>query len=135
MLPSFPKSQKIVDGAWQKRMFAAKAEVFPHDNHPPVLPIIEGKSADFQREDRQVKPLRMKKRQITIRHKITEGKGMALDELYKPEFSGFDRRHRLLAPPALHVAEAYFPLELRPDLRQQQPCQNCVLPTQHAGDN
>jgi hypothetical protein len=78
MLPTLSKAQKILDKAWQKRLFEAKAHVFPHHLHPPVLPIVEGKSADFQREDRLVKPLKMKKRQITVRYKIHEGKGMTL---------------------------------------------------------
>jgi hypothetical protein len=81
MLPSFPKAQKILDDVWHKQMFAAKAAVFPHEIHPPVLPIAECKQADFQREDRQVKPLKMKQHQLTVRHEIKEGKGLSLKEL------------------------------------------------------
>ena len=57
MLPAFPKAQKILDDEWYKRMFTAKNKVFPTHIHPPVLAIIDGKTSDFQREDRQVKPL------------------------------------------------------------------------------
>lgn len=60
-------------------MFAAKAKVFPTHIHPPVHPIIEGKTSDFQREDRQVKPLEMKHHSITVQHSIADGKGMSLE--------------------------------------------------------
>src|SRR6266478_693077 len=79
MLPSFPKSQKILDEEWQIRMFAAKAEVFPTAFHPPVHHIIEGRQTDFQREDRQVRPLEMKKHSFTTSHDIKDGKGMTLE--------------------------------------------------------
>src|SRR6266487_4215922 len=78
MLPSFPKSQKILDDEWHKRMFAAKAEVFPHAVHPPVRQIIEGKRSDYQREDRKVKSLEMKRFRAETSHDIKEGKGMTL---------------------------------------------------------
>ena len=79
MLPTFPISQNILDEEWKKRMLAAMAKVFPHHFHPPVLPIIEGKNADFQREDRQVRPLKMELHQVTVQHSIKDGKGMSLD--------------------------------------------------------
>ena len=76
MLPVFPSAQKILDGAFGKRIFAAKAQVFPHEVHPPVRPIIEGKRSDFQREDRQVKPLDVKRHQVKATFKTEDGKGM-----------------------------------------------------------
>ncbi len=78
MLPAFPKAQKILDEEWNKRMLAAKSKVFPTHIHPPVLAIIEGKTSDFQREDRQVKPLKMKLHSITAQHSVADGKGMSL---------------------------------------------------------
>jgi hypothetical protein len=80
MLPSFPKSQKILDEEWNKIMFSAKAKVFPTHIHPPVLPIIKGKESDFQRDDGQVKPLKMEHHKVTSQHSIKDGKGMALPE-------------------------------------------------------
>src|SRR5438309_2224697 len=82
MLPSFPKAQTLLNDEWNKRMFAAKSKVFPHHIHHPVLPIVEGKSSDFQREDRQVRPLRMEKHEVTVRHSIKDGKGMTLAMFY-----------------------------------------------------
>ena len=79
MLPSFPKAQTILDEEWTKRMFAAKARTFPHHVHPAVLPIVEGKSADFQRDDREVRPLKMKLHRVTARHKFQDGKGLTLE--------------------------------------------------------
>jgi len=79
MLPALPKAQKILDNEWNKRMFAAKDKVFPTHIHPPVLAIIEGKTSDFQREDRQVKPLEMKLHSVTAQHSIADGKGMSLE--------------------------------------------------------
>ncbi|MEI2726118.1 MAG: hypothetical protein V9H26_22170 [Verrucomicrobiota bacterium] len=78
MLPALPKAQKILDNEWNKRMFAAKDKVFPTHIHPPVLAIIEGKTGDFQREDRQVKPLEMKLHRVTAQHSVADGKGMSL---------------------------------------------------------
>lgn len=78
MLPAFPKAQKILDDEWNKRMFAAKNKTFPAHIHPPVLAIIEGKTSDFQREDRQVKPLEMKLHRVTAQHSVADGKGMSL---------------------------------------------------------
>lgn len=74
MLPSFPKCHKILNDEWAKRMFAAKNETFPLSLHPPVLPIVEGKRSDFQREDRTVKPLKIEKHQVTVQHSIKEEK-------------------------------------------------------------
>ena len=65
MLPKFPKAQKIADDEWKKRMFAAKGEVFPPHLHPPVLPIVEAKNADYQRADNQIRPLEIKRHQVT----------------------------------------------------------------------
>jgi hypothetical protein len=79
MLPAFPKAQKILDDEWNKRMFAAKNKVFPTHIHPPVLAIIEGKTTDFQREDRQVKPLEMKLHRVTAQPSVADGKGMSLN--------------------------------------------------------
>jgi hypothetical protein len=78
MLPAFPKAQKILDETWNERMFFWKNRVFPLHLHPPVYPIIEGKTSDFQREDRKVKPLKMKKHSVKTSHKIEDGKGMTL---------------------------------------------------------
>jgi len=82
MLPTFPKAQKILDEAWKKRMFAAKNEVFPLHIHPPVEPIIEGKDGDFQREDGQVKPLKIERHQVTTQYQFKDGKGMSLEDFY-----------------------------------------------------
>jgi len=79
MLPTFPIAQKILDEEWTKRMFAAKAKTFPHHVHPAVLPIVEGKSADFQRDDREVRPLKMTLHQVTARHEFRDLKGLTLD--------------------------------------------------------
>src|ERR1051326_5173467 len=83
MLPSFPKSQRASNDEWNKHMFAAKNRVFPLQIHPPVLQIIEGKKSDFQREDRKVEPLKMKRHQVTVRHSIKDGKGMSLLAFYE----------------------------------------------------
>ncbi len=80
MLPSFPKSQKILDQDWPTRMFEAKAEIFPHNIHPPVLPIVEGKGGDFEREDGQVRPLELKLHQTHLSIPIKDGKGLTLAE-------------------------------------------------------
>ena len=77
-MPAFPKAQKILDDEWNKRMFAAKNKTFPTHIHPPVLAIIEGKTSDFQREDRQVKRLEMKLHRVTAEHSVADGKGMSL---------------------------------------------------------
>jgi hypothetical protein len=82
MLPTFPKAQKILDEAWNKRMFAVKNEVFPLHMHPPVQPIVEGKDGDFQRDDGQVKPLKIERHQVTTQYQFKDGKGMSLDDFY-----------------------------------------------------
>jgi len=64
-------------------MFAAQNQTFPPSLHPPVLPIIEGKRSDFQREDRTVKPLNIKKHEVTVHHTFKEGKGMTIEEFYE----------------------------------------------------
>lgn len=61
-------------------MFSTKAKVFPTHIHPPVLPIIEGKESNFQRDDGQIKPLKMEHRNVTSQHSIKDGKGMTLPE-------------------------------------------------------
>jgi hypothetical protein len=83
MLPRFPNAQKITDDAWQKAMFAAMHEILPLEIHPPVQPIIEGKSSDFQREDRQIRPLQLKKQQATTHFDTSSGKGATLELLYE----------------------------------------------------
>lgn len=60
-------------------MFAAKDKVFPHHMHPPVQQIIEGKSSDFQREDRQIRPLEMKHHKVTAQIDTSSGKGLTLE--------------------------------------------------------
>ena len=82
MLPSLPKSQKLVDEAFHKRMFAARSKVIPHAVHPPSRKIVEGKTTDYQCEDRQVKPLEMKLHQVKVEVDISDGKGMSLEELH-----------------------------------------------------
>jgi hypothetical protein len=79
MLPSFPKAQKILDEQRNKRMFAAKAKIFPQHIHPPVQPIVEGKRTDFQREDRKIKPLKIKRHQVTTQIDTSDGKGLTLE--------------------------------------------------------
>src|SRR6266851_3859443 len=59
-------------------MFSAKARVFPAHIHPPVLPIVEGRESDFQREDGQVRPLKIEHHEVTSQHGIKEEKGMTL---------------------------------------------------------
>ena len=76
MLPTFPTAQKILNAAYFKRILAEKAKVFPHDVHPPVRPIIEGKNSDFQREDRKVKPLEPKLHSVQATFDTKDGKGM-----------------------------------------------------------
>jgi hypothetical protein len=83
MLPTFPKSQKILSDEWNNRMFAAKAKIFPNHLHPAVLPIVEGKQADFERDDGKIKPLNMKRHSVSVRHQIKEGRGMTLDQFRK----------------------------------------------------
>ena len=82
MLPTFPKTQKILDKAWNKEMYEAKDKIFPLEIHPPVHPINEGKQADFQRDDGQVKPFEMKLHQTQLSRSIEHGKGMTLDEFH-----------------------------------------------------
>lgn len=79
MLPTFPTAQEILNEAWNKRMFAAKNEVFPHHMHPPVQQIHEGKSSDFQREDRQIRPLEMKLHSVTTQINTSSGQGLTLE--------------------------------------------------------
>jgi hypothetical protein len=79
MLPSFPKSQRILQDAWAKRMSAAMTEVFPPSVHPPVHPIQEGRKSDFQREDRKIKQLQMKQHRVEASHYVGDGKGMTLE--------------------------------------------------------
>jgi hypothetical protein len=78
MLPTFPKAQKILDEAWNKQMFEWKNKVFPIHLHPPIHQILEGKTTDFQREDRQIRPLEMKRHSVETSHSIADGKGMTL---------------------------------------------------------
>ena len=79
MLPGFPESQKILNEAWSKHMFAVKNKIFPLEIHPPVLQIVEGKTTDFQREDRTVKPLHISRHQVRVQHHIEEQKGMTIE--------------------------------------------------------
>src|SRR6266496_4380051 len=79
MLPAFPKAQKILDDSFHRRMFAAKAEVLPHAIHPPVLPIVEGKNSDYQREDRKVRSLKIERHEATASFEHKDGKGMSLE--------------------------------------------------------
>jgi len=79
MLPTFPNAQKVLDDAFHKRMFAAKAEVFPHAIHPRVLQIMEGKKSNYQREDGKVQPLKVKRHKVTASFQHKEGKGMSLE--------------------------------------------------------
>ncbi|SRR6266496_4979947 len=83
MLPSFPKSQRILDDEWNKRMLATKYKIFPLELHPPVLQIIEGKNSDFQREDRTVKRLNIERHEVTVKLNTEDGKGMTLELFYK----------------------------------------------------
>ena len=62
-----------------KRMLSAKAEVFPEAVHPPVRPITEGKKSDFQREDREIRPLDPKLQKVSATFDTKEGKGMTLE--------------------------------------------------------
>ena len=82
MLPRLPKSQKLIDEVFHKRMFAARNKVIPHAVHPPHRKIVEGKTTDYQREDREVKPLEMKLHRVELTVDISGGKGTTLDELY-----------------------------------------------------
>ena len=81
MLPRFPKAQKLSDDKWQKAMFVAMHEVLPLEIHPPVHPIVEGKSSDFQREDRQIRPLTMKKHQAIAHFDTSSGRGATMESL------------------------------------------------------
>ena len=64
-------------------MFAVKNKVFPLEIHPPVLQIVEGKTSDFQREDRAVKPLHISQHQVTVQHQIKDQKGMTIEMFYE----------------------------------------------------
>jgi len=83
MLPRFPNAQKTIDDAWFKRIWAATHESFPLDIHPPVKPIIEGKRSDFQREDRQIRPLKIEKHQAKTHLDTSDGKGATLEVLFQ----------------------------------------------------
>ena len=78
MLPTFPKGQKVLDEAWNKLMFQWKNKTFPLHLHPPIHQITEGKTSDFQREDRKIKPFKMQRKSVTASHSIEDGKGMTL---------------------------------------------------------
>jgi hypothetical protein len=79
MLPAFPKAEKILGEEWNKRMLAAKDKIFPLHIHPPVHAIIEGKTSDFERDDRQVKPFKLKPHSISVQYSIADGKGLSLE--------------------------------------------------------
>ena len=79
MLPAFPSAQKIANDEFQKRIFAAKAEIFPLDLHPPNHLIVEGKSSDYQRDDGVVKPVEMKRHEVSVMVDTKDGKGLTLD--------------------------------------------------------
>ena len=79
MLPAFPASQKILTDAFMKRVLAARAQIIPPAIQPPVREIVEGKRSDFQREDRQIKPLDMKFQHVDATFDTTGGKGMTLE--------------------------------------------------------
>lgn len=57
--------------------------VFPLDVHPPVQPIIEGKRTDFQREDRQIRELRIQKHQAVTRFDTGSGKGATIEKMFQ----------------------------------------------------
>lgn len=78
MLPQFPRAQKITDEARNKAMFAAMHEVLPLAIHPPVQAIIEGKTSDFQREDRQIKPLKIKTHRAVAHLDTSSGNGTTI---------------------------------------------------------
>ncbi len=80
MLPVFPKCKKLLDEEWSKHVFAAKAEVFPYDLHPPVLPIVEGKRSDYQRRDRKIVPLQMKLSSVSTSIDTSGGAGMTIEK-------------------------------------------------------
>lgn len=82
MLPTFPKSDKILNDEWHKQMFAAKDETFPLHMHPPVLHMVEGKTSDFQREDRKIEPTTMNHLQVQVEHKVEDDKGMTLEAYF-----------------------------------------------------
>jgi hypothetical protein len=79
MLPVFPKCRKILDDEWKKNLFAAKAEVFPYELHPPVLPVVEGKHSDYQRRDRKIVPLEMKRSEVSTSIDTSQGLGMTIE--------------------------------------------------------
>jgi hypothetical protein len=78
MLPTFPKAQKELDEAFNKQMFDWIHKVLPLHLHPPIHHIIEGKNSDFQREDRQIKPLKMERHSVEAKFSLETGKGMTL---------------------------------------------------------
>lgn len=76
MLPSFPIAQKILNAAFEKRVFSARARAIPREIHPPVRQIREGRRSDFQREDRKIKPLDVKEHIVRTAFEAMDGKGM-----------------------------------------------------------
>jgi hypothetical protein len=79
MLPTFPKAQKELDEAFNKQMLEWKNKAFPLHLHPPIHHIVEGKKNDFQREDRQVRPMNIETHSVQATFSIESGKGMTLD--------------------------------------------------------
>jgi hypothetical protein len=78
MLPTFPKAQKELDAAFHKEMLECKEKLFPLHFQPPIHHIVEGKTSDFQREDRQVKQMKMQKHSFEASFHAENGKGMTL---------------------------------------------------------
>lgn len=64
-------------------MFAAKNKIFPLEIHPPVLHIVEGKSSDYQREDRKVETLNIQRHEVTVQYSFKDGKGLDLKRFYE----------------------------------------------------
>lgn len=83
MLPTFPKSQKILSDEWNQRMFAKKNDTFPLELHPPILQIVEGKDSDFERDDGKIKSFNIKLHSVSVRHQIENDRGMTLEEFRK----------------------------------------------------
>lgn len=79
MLPIFPKAQQILDDEWSKRMFAARTEVFPAAYHPPVRPIVEARSSDYQRDDGKINPLQLKRKTVSSQVDVSHGRGLTLE--------------------------------------------------------